>query len=131
MSSNLDPAAVRAYEDALARVGRLVTIQRISGTAPRTVIFSASVRAVVSGMGDATQPPSRTGYGESGVGAVTQTSRTAILLGCELVDARFPLPVRKNDKLLLDGGDKLNVIAVDAEKRSVAGAIELTLAGVP
>jgi len=131
VTNNLDPSAVRAYRDALRKVGRNIAVQRISGTAPRTVMFSADVQAVVHDYADDGAAAQKTGYGESSIGGISQTARQVILLAEDLRVARFPLPVRKNDKIILNGGDKLNVVRVDAEKRSVAGALELTAVGVP
>ena len=131
MSNNLDDSAVRAYRDALTRVGRTVTLQRVTGTAPRTFSFSADVQAVVRDYQSFPQGAQRTGRSENDPGGITQGLRHVIVLAADLQAKRFPLPVRKNDKLILNGGDKLTVVEVDAEKRSIAGAIELTLAGVP
>lgn len=131
MTGNLDQAAVRDYRTALGRVGRSVTLQRVSGQAPRTVTFSATVQAVVGSYADYGQAPQKTGYGESSPGGISQGARQVILLAEDLRSARFPLPVRKNDRLILNGGDKMNIVHVDAEKRSVAGALELTVVGVP
>ncbi len=49
----------------------------------------------------------------------------------DLAQARFPLPVQKNDNIILSStGEKLNVTRVDMQKRAFAGAIELAAAGV-
>ena len=52
-------------------------------------------------------------------------------MATDLANARFPLPVRKNDRIIIvDTGDELNVVDVDGFKRAVAGAIERKAAGV-
>ncbi|MGH8598291.1 MAG: hypothetical protein ACREXT_16690 [Gammaproteobacteria bacterium] len=106
-------------------------MQRISGTAPRTVSFSAIVRAIVREYRPDTSDPARTGYGATGIGGITQTEREVLLMASDLAIARFPLPVKESDKIILaTTGEKLNVTRVDGEKRSQAGAVELFAAGV-
>ena len=53
-----------------------------------------------------------------------------IVMAGDLASKRFPLPLKKNDKIILESGEELNVIEVDANKRAVAGAIELKASGV-
>jgi len=119
-----------AYRRAIQRTGELVTVRRISGTAPRTVSFSVEVYANVQTYAPETTEPSEAGYSASQLGGITQNDRKVIIVAQDLSDARFPLPVQKNDKIVLANGDVLNVTGVDEHKRQLAGAIELTAAGI-
>ena len=119
-----------AYRRAVQRTGELVTVQRISGTAPRTVSFSVQVWANVQTYAPDSVEPSEAGYSSTQLGGITQNDRKVIIVAQDLSDAQFPLPVLKNDKILLTNGDKLNVTGVDEHKRRLAGAIELTAAGI-
>ena len=119
-----------AHRRALQRTGELVTVRRVSGTAPRTVSFSVEVYANVQSYAPDTVEPSQTGYSASQLGGITQNDRKVIIVAQDLSDARFPLPVLKNDKIVLANGEVLNVTGVDEHKRSLAGAIELTAAGI-
>lgn len=126
----VDSAMQAAYRRAVARTGEAVTVQRVSGTAPKTVTFSAIVVANVQAYAPETNEVSETGYGSSQVGAITQSQRKVIVVAQDLADARFPLPVKKNDRVLLADGTKCNVTGVDAHKRQLAGAVELTVVEV-
>jgi hypothetical protein len=119
-----------AYRRAIQRTGELVTLRRISGAAPRTVGFSVDVYANVQTYAPDTVEPSEAGYPASQLGGITQNDRKVIVVAQDLADARFPLPVQKNDKIVLANGDVLNVTGVDEHKRQLAGAIELTAAGI-
>lgn len=124
-----NPSAVAAYRSALARVGQSVTFTRVNGQPPNTATFSATVNAVVNDDLPDMTAVSRTGFSESKRGAITQGDRKVIVLGQDLADARFPLPLRKNDKAVI-GGETFNVTLVDPYKRDFSGAIELTVTGV-
>lgn len=127
----IDPAMRGAYVRALARRGQAVTVQRITGTAPRTVTFSATVTALVEDDPPDTNDVRITGYGATKPGAISQTSRSVTLMASDLASARFPVPVQKNDKIILSStGEKLNVTEVDMHKRALAGAVTLTGVGV-
>lgn len=126
----MDTTMQAAHRRAVVRTGELVTIQRLSGTAPRAVTFSASVYANVQGYTPDTSEVSQTGFGASQPGAITQNQRRVILVADDLASAHFPLPVKKNDRVILADGTKANVVMVDAHKRQVAGAIELTVVEV-
>ena len=119
-----------AYRRAIQRTGELVTVRRVSGTAPRTASFSVEVYANVQTYAPETTEPSEAGYSASQLGGITQNDRKVIIVAQDLADARFPLPVQKNDKIVLANGDVLNVTGVDEHKRQLAGAIELTAAGI-
>jgi hypothetical protein len=126
----IDPTMLSAHRRAVVRTGERVTIQRISGTAPRTVSFSAEVMANVQAYAPDSTEVSQTGYAATQPGAITQSDRKVIVIAQDLLDQRFPLPIRKNDKIILADGAKCNVNGVDAHKRSIAGAIEMTVSSV-
>ena len=130
-SGVVDPGAAAGYERAIARRGRSVTIQRVNGVAPRTAMVSATVTALVQDDSDDVRETSRTGYGSSEPGSISQGQRMIIVLARDLVAQRFPLPLQKNDKVILSGStEKLNVNDVDDEKRRFGGAIEIKASGV-
>jgi hypothetical protein len=126
----VDAAMQAAYRNAIGLTGELVTFQRISGTAPRTVMFSAQVMANVQAYTPDTVEPSEAGYSSAQPGGITQTDRKVIFIAEDLAAKRFPLPVQKNDKIALANGEKLNVTGVDAHQKQVAGAIVVTAAGI-
>ena len=71
------------------------------------------------------------GYASTKLGGISENDRQIILMTSDLQAARYPLPLRKNDKIIIvETGDELNIIEVDAYKREIAGAIELRAAGV-
>ncbi|MEJ0093403.1 MAG: hypothetical protein WDN46_08190 [Methylocella sp.] len=124
-------SAQAAHRRGIAQRGEEVIFQRISGVAPRTVTFSAVVSAMVANYQPDGQDPARAGYGASQPGSITQGDRQVIVMIEDLAQARFPLPVQKNDNIILSStGEKLNVTRVDMQKRAFAGAIELGAAGV-
>jgi hypothetical protein len=114
----------------IKRRGVPITFRRITGAAPNTTTIEKTVNAVVSTLTPDQLSTSRTGYSESLVGALAQGSRRIIVMAEDLQTAGFPLPLKKNDGITLDSGERLNVTQVDAETRAVAGAIELLAAGI-
>lgn len=126
-----DPSALAAHARAIAKVGVAVVLKRVTGVAPNAKVFSASVRAVVRNYVPDTGSPERAGYASTQMGGITQGARQVIVLKRDLANAGFPLPVEKNDKILISAtGDQLNVLHVDATKRDMAGTIELMATGV-
>jgi len=125
-----DYAMQAATRRALQRTGELVTFQRLTGTAPNVTTLSVSLYANVQGLHPETNEPSQEGLPSSKEGAITQTSRRIIVVGSDLSAKGFPLPVKKNDKIVLADGTKCNILDVDAHKRSLADAIEITAAEV-
>lgn len=121
-----DPAGVAAYRAAFAvpGVAELVTFRRVNGQAPRTAQVDAEVLAVV-----------RDYLPESAVlavkreGAITQGGKHLIIIDDDLLQKRFPVPLRKNDKVLVRG-ELLNILTVDPNKRGFAGATEVVAVGV-
>lgn len=132
--SNIDFAINASYKRAFARLGVAVsvTFKRVTGFAPGIVTTqTATVMAVVRDYQSDTTAPAQMGFAATKVGAITEGDRMVIVMASDLAAAGFPLPLRKNDKMLMvDTGDELNITDVDAFKRSGAGAIELKAAGV-
>jgi hypothetical protein len=54
--------------------------------------------------------------------------RLIIVLSDDLAAKNFPLPLRKNDKALVQG-EWLNIENLDPSKRGIAGAIEIHAKG--
>lgn len=124
-----DKNAEAGYRRALARIGQPVTVQRWSGTAPNATVTQATVTAIVRDYTADAGSVGRSDFGESRLGAITQTERHVILLADDLEDQLYPLPVVKNDKVVVQG-ETLNVTMVDPNTKLFAGAIDLTVAGV-
>lgn len=126
-----DRNAAAAYRRALAKRGETVILQRISGQAPNVFTFSAEVTALVENVMDDRSAVARTGYEMSEPGAITQSGRFFIVMADDLAKKRFPLPLQKNDRIVIKAtSERLNIERVDAGKRRVAGAIELFASGV-
>jgi hypothetical protein len=127
----LNSAAQAATARALAQIGEPCTFKRISGTAPRVDVISVTVNAIVRNYQPDSGNPSRQGFGSGQVGSITEGDREVIVMTQDLVNARFPLPLMKHDKIFVaSSGETLDVTQVDANKRSIAGAIELRAVGV-
>ncbi len=126
-----DPSILAGYRRAFARRGQPVLVRRVSGDAPNVATFDAAVTAIV--MSYTPQPDVMAVKPEGGI---TQGDRLVIVLADDLANERFPLPVAKNDKIvLLDPvsgvqGEVLNVTDPDPYKRALGGAIELKAEGV-
>jgi hypothetical protein len=124
-----DPSAVAGYRRALARRGVEVIFVRINGAAPHAAQVQATVMAIVTGYTPDSGQVGRTGFSETRLGAITQGDRKIVVLSDDLAGQFYPLPVAKNDKAIVNG-ETLTITAVDPNTRSLAGAIELTAAGV-
>jgi hypothetical protein len=112
-------------------VGIPVRFERVTGYAPNVVITSATVTAKVMKYALDTVTVAETGYTASKPGAVRQGDREVLVMAADLAAQGFPLPVVKSDRIIVaDTGDTLNIIAVDAHKRAMAGCIEIDAAGV-
>jgi hypothetical protein len=135
--STVDPSVQAGYRRMLARRGQWVIVRRISGDAPSTTVFNAMVLADVQDY----QP--KTPVSEvKPEGGITLGARNVILLAADLAAASFVLPVTKNDKIVLNpssaslgkgtanGDEELNIMIVDANKRLIAGAIDIVAEGV-
>jgi hypothetical protein len=134
----IDPNAVAGYRRALATRGRAVIVRRVSGDAPDiTAVANARVHAIV--MDYVAKTPVADVKPE---GAITLGARNVIVLVADLRALNYPLPVAKNDKVVLNadesllgtgtqnGDEELNIMAVDPYKRGIAGAIEIVAEGV-
>jgi hypothetical protein len=120
----IDQTAIAGYRRAMARRGEPVIVRRVNGIAPNAAIFDANVTGIVMdylAKGDVltVQPE----------GGITLGARNVIVLESDLVAARFPLPVTKNDKVVVQG-EELNIISVDPSKRGIAGALDIVAEGV-
>lgn len=134
-----DENAVEGFRRALERRGHWVLIRRVSGNAPSSTNLDAEVRAIVTGYKPQQPVGSASGDREA---AITLGARMVLVSAADLKDRRFPLPVKKNDKVVLNddktklgtgtaGGDEeLNVMSADPNTRHIAGAIELVAEGV-
>jgi hypothetical protein len=141
-----DPNVVAGYRRAIARRGQWVILRRISGQAPHAAVFDAMVRAIVMDY----RPQSEV-MAVKREGGITQGGRNVIVMRDDLAEKRFPLPVKKNDKLILlerdrvnqeqteialpDGtllyeSDALNISDPDPNKRGLADAIDFIAGGV-
>lgn len=118
-----DPNALASYRRAVARRGRTVTFRRIEGQAPNAAIFDATVSAIVEDY-----VPQGEVLPVKREGGVTQGARRITVIDADLTAKRFPLPLRKNDRAIVDG-NSLNIAWVDPEKRAVAGASEMIAVG--
>ncbi len=133
-----DPAAQARYRRALSRNGQQVRFARPSGVAPNVVLIppgGATVTARVMDYLPDGVAASESGYSSSALGGITQGERRIIVMADDLSGAGFPLPAQKGDltTLLDDAGaeiETLLVTRVDASKRALAGAIELSATGV-
>ena len=116
---------------AIAAVGVPVTLTRIFGFPPNSWTVSANLTAKVAKVQADRTAPTRDGLSASAPGAITQSDRTVRIMADDLADSRFPLPVRKGDKLTLPGSSEtFEVSEVDPFTFGMAGAIELTVTGV-
>lgn len=125
-----DPAIVAAYRAAMKVNPIPVTVIRINGVTPNAAQVEAQVNAIIGSYAPDTIVVQQGGYASSKPGAITQGDRMVILLADDLIAQRFPMPLKKHDRILLPSGDVLDIVAVDALKRAIAGAIELKAAGV-
>lgn len=124
-----DQNAKAAYRRALHRAGQDVTVQRWTGQAPNRTVTQATVKAFVQKDMADFRAVARTDYSSSKQGAITQDDIHVLLLADDLADQGFPLPVQKDDKVVVQG-KTLNVDIADPNTRIFAGAIDLTVTGV-
>lgn len=119
-----DPSVVAGYRRALGRRGQDVTFRRVVGQAPNAIVVNATVSAIVMDYVPeaAVMPVKREG-------AITQGGRHIIVLADDLAEKHFPLPLVKHDKAIING-ETLDIFSVDANKRGLAGAIDVLAVGV-
>ena len=126
-----DPSAEAFTRQGILLVGIPVRFERVTGFAPHATTISATVTAKVMKYALDTVTVAETGYPASKQGAIRQGDREVLVMATDLAAQGFPLPVLKSDRIvLLATGDALNIIAVDANKRAMAGCIEIDAAGV-
>jgi hypothetical protein len=121
----VDLNAQEAYRRALAVTGQVVMFQRVTGQAPNAVTFSAQVTAIFR----AYQPATPIGGAMVRSAEITEGQREFIVLSDDLAQAEFPLPLLKNDKIVV-GTETFNITEVDPGTRIYAGAIEGKAVGV-
>lgn len=127
----IDAGFTSSSSRAIRRVGQSVTFERISGFAPNVTTISATVTAAIRGKAPDTVEPRRTGYSASEPGGLAETEREFLVMANDLVAAGFPLPLQRGDKLLIvETGERLNIVRFDTGRRAIAGVIEVTAAGV-
>ncbi len=128
--NGVDPSAQAFTRQGIMLVGVQVTFERVTGFAPNAMTISATVTAKVMKYALDTVSVAETGYSASKPGSIRQGDREVLVMAADLAAQNFPLPIRKNDRVVVvETGDTLNVIAVDANKRAMAGCIELDVAG--
>ena len=127
----IDPSAEAFTRQGILLVGIPVRFERVIGFAPNATTLSAAVTAKVMKYALDTVTVSETGYPASKQGAIRQGDREVLVMAADLAAQGFPLPVLKSDRIVIsETGDTLNIIAVDAHKRAMAGCIEIDAAGV-
>lgn len=116
----MNTASAERARDALARVGKLISVRRMTTSLPQTVVARADVRAIVKGY----QPVEL-------VNGITAGSRRVILSVLDLVAAGFPMPVKKGDRIYL--GEALDVpttiASVDPDHREYTGCLDISTTG--
>jgi len=125
----IDLSAQAFTRQGIMLVGIPVTFERVLGFAPNATTISATVTAKVLKYALDTVTVAETGYSASKPGAIRQGDRQILVMADDLAAAGFPLPVLKSDRVIVPG-DTINIIAVDANKRAMAGCIEIEAAGV-
>jgi hypothetical protein len=121
----IDTNALEAYRRAIARAGQPVAFQRVTGQAPSAVTANYQVNAIFR----AYQPTTAVGGAVVRSAEITEGQREFIVLSGDLSDAGFPLPLAKNDKIIV-GSEKFNITEVDPGTRIIAGAIQGKAVGV-
>jgi hypothetical protein len=114
--------------------GMQVKFQRVTGIAPNATVNpvgGASVTAIVRGYSDNGAAAAATGYGSNKLGGITEGERQILVMADELAAAGFPLPLQKNDQVIvIETGELMTVTKPDSTKRAVAGCIEAYAVGV-
>lgn len=127
----VDANAQAGYRRAIARTGETVTFQRISGQSGQgagATILPAPDGATVQAIVNSFQVEAPV-MGVKREGAITLADRRIIVLAEDLQEAGFPLPLRKNDRVVVQG-ETLNIETVDLSTRGFGGAIEAKAKGI-
>jgi hypothetical protein len=125
-----DASATAALRNMIAQIGEAVTFQRITGVAPNATVLSINIMARVRGYSPESAEVSQTGYAAAQAGSITQTDRKVIVVAADFIAAGGAWPILKNDKIILQNGEKLNITMIDDHKRSFSGGVEITAAGI-
>ena len=106
-------------------------MQRTTGFAPDAITVSVALDAFILSVTPNSTETAQAGLSASSPGAIGQNDRLVIVMAQDLSNAGFALPVVVGDQVTLpNSAEILAITRVDAYKRAVAGAIELTCAGV-
>lgn len=121
------------HRSMIHKVGVAVTFRRITGAAPNTTIVpigGAVVTAIVREYRPDRAAASEGGYGAGQIAAVGLGDRQVIVMADELTAAGFPLPLQKDDQIIVTSTSELLVVREpDSAKRAVAGCIEMYAVG--
>ena len=116
----MDQAAATRAREAINRVGRLVSVRRMSKTTPQTIESHAEIKATVRNY-----TPEELGPG------ITVGMRLITLSKLDLADKGFPLPLAKGDRIML--GDNFEIPTTletpDQDHREYQGCYELRATG--
>lgn len=127
MTAHIEQNAVAGYRRMLDRIGQRILFRRVNGQAPNTTTQDAVVNAVFR----AYQPTTPIGGGAK-TAEISEGLREFIVMKEDLAEAGFPLPLQKNDRIILSASDDgpfipgtelFNIIEVDPGTRIIAGAI--------
>lgn len=134
---SINPAAVESYRRAIVGRGdQKVIVRRISGIAPNTKNTDAKVGAIITDY--VREKPTGGGAAE---GAITLGARNVVVMAADLRALRFPLPIVKHDKIVINadpaqlgngaaaGDEELDVMNDDPNRMHIAGAIEIIAEG--
>jgi hypothetical protein len=128
MAENVN--SVASYRRMLQKTGQSVIFRRVIGQAPNATTIDATVTCILR----AYSPTSPIGQGLR-TAAISEGARQFIVLSDDLTNAGFPLPLAKNDKIVLvqpapNEMLTFNIVDVDPGSRIFAGAIEGRAVGV-
>ncbi|MFT4098623.1 MAG: hypothetical protein QM651_16010 [Rhodoblastus sp.] len=128
----VDPTIQEATRRAIYRAsgGLQVTFTRQTGIAPAATFVAATVTALVRDYRIDTQEIAQEGFKPTSPGAITQGDREILVMADDLATAGFPLPLLKGDNIVAETGERMNIVSVDARKRTIAGCIEIKASGV-
>lgn len=118
------PGAQAGYRRALQVTGQTLTFRRVTGNAPNATVADFQVTAIFRHY----TPTSPIGPAVH-TAAISEGDRQFIVLQSDIEDAGFPVPLQKNDKIIV-GVETFNIVDVDYGTRVFAGAIEGRAVGV-
>jgi hypothetical protein len=99
------------YQRMLEEIGEKVLIRRYFGTGNNRSKFEVEVRARIVGY-----------IASELVGTIIQGDQKAILLQEDLLIFQFPLPLMKNDKIVVKGKER-NIESADGDSRKIGGEL--------